>query len=322
MGRFKNILYVVENLQDEREAFDRAATLALRNRAKLTVVGLVRMSTLNALVGIERDSLASLEHRLVSDRAAQLRAATASLGNDKLDVSCKVLLGGGFFEIVQEVLRSDHDLVVKAAETWPGVKATATWFGSTDLHLLRKCPCPVWIVKPTGRPRYERIVAAVDTDPVGSGQDDLNRLIMDLATSFAMSEESELYVVHAWELRGDDWMAARVALSDTEIATVKKEVRSRHRVAFDHLLSRYNTHPVRMQSHLVEGRAGHVIPEQAMRHGAELIVMGTVARTGLPGLIIGNTAENILNQVDCDVLTVKPEGFVTPVVADSSRSHD
>ena len=42
--------------------------------------------------------------------------------------------------------------------------------------------------------------------------------------------------------------------------------------------------------------------------------MGTVCRTGIAGFFIGNTAESILQQVDCSVLTVKPDGFVSPVV--------
>jgi nucleotide-binding universal stress UspA family protein len=45
----------------------------------------------------------------------------------------------------------------------------------------------------------------------------------------------------------------------------------------------------------------------------DLVVMGTVARTGIPGLIMGNTAEAILEQLDCSVLAIKPPGFVTPV---------
>lgn len=61
---------------------------------------------------------------------------------------------------------------------------------------------------------------------------------------------------------------------------------------------------------------GKLIPKLAQTKGIELIVMGTVCRTGVAGLIIGNTAENILRQVDCSVLTVKPEGFVSPVNPD------
>jgi universal stress protein E len=43
------------------------------------------------------------------------------------------------------------------------------------------------------------------------------------------------------------------------------------------------------------------------------VVMGTVARTGVPGFIMGNTAETILSQIDCSVLAIKPPGFTTPV---------
>jgi len=46
---------------------------------------------------------------------------------------------------------------------------------------------------------------------------------------------------------------------------------------------------------------------------ADLVVMGTVSRTGIPGLLIGNTAEVILNNLECSVLAVKPADFATPV---------
>lgn len=55
------------------------------------------------------------------------------------------------------------------------------------------------------------------------------------------------------------------------------------------------------------------MPQLIKDLGAELVVMGTVGRTGIPGFIIGNTAETILNQIECSVLAVKPAGFVTPV---------
>jgi nucleotide-binding universal stress UspA family protein len=56
-----------------------------------------------------------------------------------------------------------------------------------------------------------------------------------------------------------------------------------------------------------------LIPRVAERVRIDLIVMETVSRAGIAGLLIGNTAEKILHQVDCSVLTVKPDGFVSPV---------
>jgi nucleotide-binding universal stress UspA family protein len=45
--------------------------------------------------------------------------------------------------------------------------------------------------------------------------------------------------------------------------------------------------------------------------------MGTVARGGIAGLLIGNTAERMLRKLPCSVLAVKPEGFVCPVSLDA-----
>ena len=67
------------------------------------------------------------------------------------------------------------------------------------------------------------------------------------------------------------------------------------------------------RAHVEEGRAAHVVTETAKRLEADLIVMGTVARTGIPGLIIGNTAEDVLSAAHCSVLAVKPPDFRTPV---------
>jgi nucleotide-binding universal stress UspA family protein len=67
------------------------------------------------------------------------------------------------------------------------------------------------------------------------------------------------------------------------------------------------------RTHLSKGSAREEIPALAKRLAADCILMGTVARTGIPGFIIGNTAETILEQIECSVLAIKPPGFVTPV---------
>ena len=56
-----------------------------------------------------------------------------------------------------------------------------------------------------------------------------------------------------------------------------------------------------------------IIPAIVNEKSIEVVVMGTIARTGIPGLLIGNTAEEVINQVDCSVLAIKPEGFVSPL---------
>jgi nucleotide-binding universal stress UspA family protein len=64
---------------------------------------------------------------------------------------------------------------------------------------------------------------------------------------------------------------------------------------------------------LRRGEPHYVIPEFVVSEGIDVLVMGTVARGGISAMLIGNTAERVLRKLPCSVLTVKPDGFVSPV---------
>ena len=81
---------------------------------------------------------------------------------------------------------------------------------------------------------------------------------------------------------------------------------------FDELLAMVPLDGLNIQRHMLKGDASDLIPRLALRKGIDVIVMGTVCRAGVPGLFIGNTAEKVLRHVSCSVLTIKPEGFVSP----------
>jgi nucleotide-binding universal stress UspA family protein len=70
------------------------------------------------------------------------------------------------------------------------------------------------------------------------------------------------------------------------------------------------------KTHLLRGDSRKKIPSLAHKLGVDLVVMGTIGRAGIPGLLMGNTAEAILDQAECSVLAIKPPGFITPVVRD------
>jgi nucleotide-binding universal stress UspA family protein len=89
-----------------------------------------------------------------------------------------------------------------------------------------------------------------------------------------------------------------------------------HRKPFERLLERYALEDIQHHVHLVRGVPDSLIPQMADEKEIDLIIMGTVSRTGIAGLLIGDTAEFVLRQVQCAVLTVKPKGFVTPVALD------
>ncbi len=324
MKRFKNILYLNEPAVDQASAIARAVSLAVNNQADLTIIDVIPSQVVTAGIGLPPGGPISSELRAAveSDHHKAMESMLQSF-KEHLQIRLEVLVGKTYLEAIRAVLKNGYDLLIKPAEnpTWSN-----RLFGSDDLHLLRKCPCPVWLMKPPEKLNYSSILVAVDFDllvPFPS-EHDLNREILELAASLAFSDAASLHIAHAWEALAERMLASRGGVSPKGVTNYVKREQARHRnelyrlaeqlrgwigkEAYDYLLPDF---------HLPEGPAKKVITPLAAELRADLVVMGTVARTGISGLIIGNTAEAILDQLTCSVLAIKPPGFKTPVKVDS-----
>ncbi len=321
MSGFKQILAVVDAGTTGEPALQRAVALAQTNDAELTVAEVLEWESSH--VQAAGDSLAvDLSGALMRERTAQLESLVEPYRKHAA-IRTRLLTGVPFLEIIREVLRSGNDLLIKVAETPDWLERL---FGSDEMHLLRKCPCPVWLIKPGAPDSYRRILAAVDVDDAYPAEELqtrrlLNERILQVAAALASAESAELHVVHAWYAIGESVMrGVRVNADEVEIAAYVEQQRRRSRHSLEALLSATGVDPQggtagarKPHRHLLQGWARKEIPLLAKRIAADLLVMGTVGRTGVPGFIMGNTAETILNQIDCSVLAVKPPGFVTPV---------
>ena len=322
MQRFKNILYVVESPEACKPSLERAITLAENNQARLMVVDVIDRITAGIELPEGGPISTDLQAAMVSEHGHRLESLIAPYLK-RLEIKTRVLTGVPFLEIIREVMRNGHDLVIKIPESqnWLG-----QLYGSDDMHLLRKCPCPVWLIKAGVTTSFRRILATVDVDDTYppaklKSQQALNQQILEMAVSLALSDSAELHIMHAWEPIGESAMRGMfMSTSEEKITTYVEQVKQRHAAGLDALLQELTSKLgkktldyVKPQSHLVKGSARKEIPALARQIEADLVVMGTVARTGVPGFIIGNTAETILNQIDCSVLAVKPPGFQTPV---------
>ena len=311
MKRFKNILLLADQGTGGSPILQKAAALAKNNRARLTVVDVIEELPRDIQKFIVVITPMELQKRVIQERQKQLECLVAPIRKEGLRVGVNVLSGTPFLEIIRQVLRQKYDLVIMAAEGRSGLKGRL--FGSTSLHLMRECPCPVWVMKPTRRERFRRILAAVDPLFVEEEKNLLNIKIMDLATSLAKMEKSELHIVHAWNFRGEQLLRVRGRLHDQKINQLTNQTRAIHKKGFDELIGKYPVKNLNHRLHFLKGDPAVRITDLAAKERIDLIVMGTVCRTGVAGFFIGNTAENVLRQVDCSVLTVKPEGFVSPV---------
>ncbi len=317
MKRFKNILLVCDFNVQQQMAVERAVSLARQNEALLTVFSVIKELPMNARMAITSMSPQELLDEVINDRHAKTDAIAADIERQGIDVTTQVVTGTPFLEAIRQVLRDKHDLIILAAEGEGGFKERL--FGSTSMHLMRKCPCPVWVIKTAKGSKYKRVLAAIDTtiDLSDPERKSLNPLIMQLASSVTQMDTSELHVVQVWSVFAEGYLNVRGQMDERSISKLRRLTKQEYSTQLDDLLAETDPKGGGIYRHLLRNDdAPEAIIKLAKNKKIDLLVMGTVCRTGLAGFFIGNTAEKVLSAVNCSVLTVKPEGFVTPVRLD------
>ncbi len=316
----RHILVVTDD-SDSQLALRSAMALAEAHGAALDVFACVElpsdMGIVGRLAGSDPDTLAE---KLVDQKRVTIRARLKKTFPDR-QIEPHVARGKTFLEIIRYASDTGCDLVVKAAEPLAGVNRFL--FASTDQHLLRKCACPVWLQTPTAPVTPRRVLAAIDLDIWDAVEPEtlkeLNRRVIETARGIANAPGAEVIVLHAWEAIGEGIVWAFTPSKDARTVAEQyvNEVLDKRRCAMARFIATFgenNASGPHLVPSLVRGTPEQVIEEQSRLMNADVVVMGTVARTGISGIFIGNTAENIINSLGCPVLAVKPDGFVSPVL--------
>lgn len=309
MKRFKNILAVVDPALEEDEGLERAAELARENEARLAAIVCLDDS-------LPRGEGDVIRQAIVAGMTDRLAAMAAPVRERGIEVEIRIVFGEPFIEIIRRVLRGQHDLVVKVAHRADFERALG--FASTDLHLLRKCPCPVWMIAGESHEARRGVLACVNPVSEDDRGNEVAATILELATALAVRHGVPCHAVHAWSAPLEQiwaespWLQLDLADLD-ELAILAEE---RHSSRFHELVDRFRPLAAEFSAHLRKGDPAGVITELAEELKVEVIVMSTIGRTGIAGLFIGNTAETVLSRVRCSVLAIKPRGFVSPVTID------
>ena len=179
MKRFRNILILYARRIGDEAALERATALARSNGARLTVV-----ETLDA------DSA----QQMVTEREAHLSRLAASIRADGVDVHTRVLRGRDFLAIVRAVQNDGYDLVIMTADSVQGIRTLT--FGTTSMHLMRKCPCPVWVMNPQAGGHFSRASELSVSIPMGHPALSTSRLRRWPARSRAPSKGESTLSMH------------------------------------------------------------------------------------------------------------------------------
>lgn len=308
-----SILVVLDAWYRRSPAVLRAMSLAWKSSATLLLYSFE----------YERSLAHAVQHRFDLDaylkgREQKLAEFADTLRAEGFKVQTRVVWGYPIASrIIESVLAAQPDFVIKDVRAEPVIRRVL--FTPLDWQLLRECPAPLMLVRQhTGNtPRH--IMAAVDPIDEHDRPRGLNDVIMKAAAVLAMQCDAKVDVVHAFDyvpVLADPEGAAGWVL-DT---AVYDELRKLHRDALKKLSDRYGV--PEQQRHLLDGNAVTVLAEFARSHDVDLLVMGTTFRTRLERMAIGSTAESLLDNLDCDVLAIKPSGFRERLMTLLDRSNE
>ena len=209
--------------------------------------------------------------------------------------------------IVRKAQDAGADLVIKDTHYHSVLKRSI--FSNTDWSLIRNCGTTLWLVKP--RPPGQRpcFVAAVDPLHQRDKPAELDHRILTTARALSDSLHGEVHAFHAFDVAAaiavsTDAMSMPIALPLNELADA---VRAEHSDAVAQLCKQHDVPPER--AHVHQGGTRQLLLTLTEQLRADAVVMGAVSRSGLKGLFLGNTAEDVLDRLHCDLIIVKPDGF-------------
>jgi universal stress protein E len=220
--------------------------------------------------------------------------------------------------IVRHAQRQKSGLIV--AECHQG-RRTAPWLlHLADWELLRTSPVPVLLVKNGAAWEDLNVLAAIDPAHVFSKPAKLDSRILSTAAEFAKALRGSLHVVHSYVPVPVGSVPPMVGgASALAVQQIAQGSEARAKDGFMKAVADYRLPKSRL--HLVQGTPVDAIAQVASEIRSGLVVMGAVSRSGFKRVLIGNTAERVLNALLCDVLVVKPAQFKTPVARRRKGMH-
>lgn len=297
MEPFRSILVDIDATDNAQPALERATRLARESGARLTIVDVMGVPT------YARQYLPpSLEEEIGSRRRGDL--ARLAEGITDVPVETRLLQGRGGTALVDEVLASAHDLVVREAAR-DLVAPRREPSGAVNMELLRRCPCSVLLVGHGGAAAQPRILAAVNPSTEdGEADQAMNARIAEMASLMAELEGGSVTLLHAWEVFAAGMV--RGLGSPDGYAEYTAAALRRAEDDFRRFTQSLGGRLSGVPAELRRGEPEDVIPEFVVAEGIDLLVMGSVARRGISGFFFGNTAERVLPKTPGSLLVVKP----------------
>jgi universal stress protein E len=290
-----------------RDVFRCAVWLAQKSGARLTLLSALNLMPEPFELLAETDQLALTE--TVQTKTNQVLTELVRQANASGVPADSVFTAGkGWLEIIHQVLRGGHDLVLVGTRNFTGVRRML--LGNTALKLFRHCPCPVWVTRPDLCDRPLNLLVTSDLKPVSD-------TVLRLGVSIGQMLNAKIHVLHVIEY--PLYNLAITCLPDEAGSDYERSMRARAEHLIQQQIDQAGFQRLERDVlvHFVDrspsDQTGEAILQFVAENAIDLLILGSMGRGGAARITIGNTAERLLPEVKCSVLAVKPPDFVCPV---------
>lgn len=305
----KNILVPTDFSEFARTASDLAVWLAKRGQGKVTFFHALadfreRMAALPDLeqwttAGADFSKVAESVRADVDKRLAKVAARYTKTG---VVVGGKCVFGKTFVEAIHAVQTQGFDLVVIGTRGENAIKRFLV--GSTADRLIQHCPAPVLVTHKDQKPQVTSVLAAVDFSAA-------SRQALAKAADLARVSRAKLHVVHV--INEADLAELMEQTGATMPRVGRKELQSAAATHLENFVRQALPGATLPELHVAHGDGWRMIGTAAKRVDASVIVLSTIGRGGVSGMLLGSTADRVLHTSDVGVMVVKPEGFETSI---------
>ncbi|MBL4771234.1 MAG: universal stress protein [Planctomycetes bacterium] len=269
-----------------KTAFDQACLLAASTGAQLKVLHSLWHS--DESWPLSEKGEASLN--ALRDEAAGMGVAT------RLEITEE----RAWLALCRQATAGHADLVVVGRREKEGAESKGRALGAIAGKVLRSCCKPVWVVKAADDLEHKLILAAVDFSKVGTK-------VLECAAFLARRNGAALHVVHAYRIPRELRQQASELDQDEYDARVEA-LKAQAQSEVDERLLRVDlTEPAK--THLSRKPPAEAIRETVEHLQPDVLIMGSLSRAGRPGIQMGETAERVFGDLECSVLSIKPDDF-------------
>lgn len=295
----RKILAVIDPKTKQQPSLNRAIFLAEKTGASIVALSSIYDKSYDMAALLTSDERYEMKQAMLEHESLNLTALIQD-ARTKVNISPVIKWQKKLHESVLETCQEEScDLIVKATKKH-GILASSI-FTPNDWHILRNASVDVLLVKDHEWTNNGKVFASIGVSAKDDEHINLSDKVTEIANELANLTNSTLHLVNAYA-----GAPVHIAVEVPNFApeAYNRSVQERHTKKLNELSTSHNLKDANL--HVLEGLPEDVIPTLSNALDSDLLVIGSVGRRGLSAALLGNTAELIIDSVNCDTLVIKP----------------